>query len=62
MTEMKGPYKTCEFKCSDMTSAPGVMSEHTGSAICWASGRTTEEAYQNAQNIANALNKMEKQS
>lgn len=55
-----GPYKATEFRQSDGSMCPGVMSTRTGSAVAWASGRSDVEAYENARAIATALNALEK--
>lgn len=55
-----GPYKATDFRCADGSPCVGVMSERTGSAVCWASGRTADEEVENARRIASALNAMDK--
>ena len=55
-----GPYKSTEFKCADGAPNAGVFSERTGSAVCWASGRSESEEYANSRRIADALNRMDR--
>jgi hypothetical protein len=45
-----------EFQCTDGSLCAGVKSVSTGSAVCWASGRSEAEEWANARAIANALN------
>lgn len=59
-TPTPGPYKATEFKCADGAPNAGVLSERTGSAVCWASGRSESEEYANARRIADALNRMDR--
>ena len=59
-TPTPGPYKATEFKGADGAPNAGVLSERTGSAVCWASGRSESEEYANARRIADALNRMDR--
>lgn len=47
-----GPWKRSFFECANGELSEGVMSERTGSAVCWVHGRTREEEVENARAIA----------